>query len=1154
MFAFSQISGYAGRLMSGGTIEIVLLIILVVVALILFLVALWILWKLLVLLGKGLLWLFRKGAEVVQGRSQSMREARLAAPPAVATGWSSSPRIGLRRALMEARRLAGPDALRIVIVAGEGMSDICRSLGLTPPGVGTVGIAAGSNTMLIDASNADNQALRRLANALPWRRPVDAVAALVEPDGIPPDALARAANFARITGTRIAMHFVLPSSGKMTAWRTIDSRNQDGDEICSQLAADTVRIWLAGGSREGLKELALAQSRELPNALDRALAVAPSSIVDIASLSFSGAGLRAGVAQTVERTRPTSVPGLMMWGAVAILAVGIALAYLVAINGLARASALRAAVDTASREASASWTAEDIDAIPSGARVRRIAGLSARLADLSQFTPLMPLAPLVPNYSAPEKLGAAFLDGYVLRPLATALDRQTRERLAPGDMPRRWIEDARIVSEWFAAWEGLADDPLEVDLRRLFVAAFGGDQNAWAEGTELALVRTGVKPPTASQGGLDIDGLTELARSNFVVTMQRWADTVYTNGPVARAARQANDRSTNWREQHAALVDLRTALQDPSQQWLTAAEDRPDHRFELRVLGRAVGLALIGQVSAIEAKAAISRIRIDARGAAEYFILPKIGPIMVRSSTGGQGGGGASLSMTPEAVAWLAFLDRIANAGFADLPKVAPTPLVGLVTVDPVVVSEARRKLQIFDQFASDLPADLPPSVAQNLIRELASELVIGITISVEQALRIRNIKGIASEQAGRLASIAPSLDDLAEIEDWLRQRQAEDEGDRVLSVRARVAEGVLVASAGVLAEEDPLGIYLDPAADRNALVRRYERGLARMSRIHEQYAVPFIESATQGRGWAAVEWRNMAQDIAAHQRGDIDSVLSGLEGMLRAFAENPAEACDAPRVATVGRDDYLARALARFRAEFDYACSERNLAESRAAYLRIADYFNRHVAWLWPYSSDGTAPELAPSTLAEFATQLHAAREDLVRLNDPLAIDLAENAKFWALDNDGGAAVRFRIDWRARPSEEHLAENIIEFVIDGASLDEAGIYTWRYGAPLVLKIRLAKNALYRFVKANDPEQRELAVTSEGNGALLRVFSGLSNGALTFRAEVFDDENVRDMLRATARVTNADGVPMTLPKFSESAPLAALTSDALAPGQTTGRQ
>ena len=1129
---FEQIVEYMGRLMAGGTLEIILLIVIIVVALILFIVLLWLLWKLAGLIGKGLFWLGTTGREKVQQRSAARRDARLAAPPTVAAGWSASRRIGLRRALVEARRLASPEALRIVVIAGEGAPSLFRGLGLTPPGAGAIGISAGGDTVLIDASGADSRLLGRLARALPWRRPIDGIATLVDPDGIPNEAIARATTLARNLGLRSALHFVFPG-GEVAAWQIIDSRNSNGDAICSQLATDAARVWLTSGEREGLKDLALAQSREMPAALDRALAAAPST-VDIASLSLGGAGLRGAVAQTTDRTEPASVRSVTRWAGVAAAGAGAVLTVLAVVDAFDRAATLKDAVSAARREAAVPWVAAGIETIPSGGRVHRIAGTSLRLAESAGFSPLLPLAPLVPNGGAAGELGAGFLENYVLVPLADALRREAERRFAPTDRPMEWIEGAREVSEWLAAYEGLHDDPRDVDVPRLLMAAFGGDQTAWPEGTDLALTYTGARPPVIGRGGLDVARLTDLARESFVVTMQRWADSVYTNGPVAVAARQAVDRSSGWRVQHAALVDLRTALQDPAQQWLTASEDRPDYAFELRILGRAIALPLLGQVNALDAKASVSALRIQAREAAEYFILAGIGPLMVRSSSGGQGSG-ASLVLSRPVEAWFAFLDRLANAGFADLPlDSAALPLAGPATLDASVVSRTRNQLRVFDQFAANLPTELPPAIAQRLVAELGAEVVVGVTFEVEGALRSANVIGAATDHAERLVGIAPALGDLIEIEAWLRERLAENEANRVRAVRGRVAENILQTSAEALAEEDPLGLHIDPSADSRALARRFERGLTRLRRIYEQFAAPFLESdgGAQAR-WASADWRNIAADIAAYERGDGDSALSGLEGMVRAWAESEGTACEAPPAALVdGRQDYVARALGRFRVQVENACERTSLAESMRVYGLLTSYFNQYVAWQWPYARDEVATELPPSTLEAFVEQLHAGVGRLGDVEHPFAQSLIDSAGFWSVDDDGRVGVHFRVAWRAQPSDEQLAENIIAFELAGAQTDEDGTYIWRYGTPLILRMRLASNSKYEWVRATGGGGKELARSPPGNGAFLRLFEGLSNGAWAFESEVVDNIGSVRKLRTTARITHPDGRVMTMPQFS----------------------
>ena len=1130
---FTRVGEFAAALLSGGTLEIVLLIVLLVVALILILVALWILWKLLVLLGKGLLWLFRAGGDAAKRQSAAKREARLAAPPPVATGWGSSPRVRLKAALSQARRRVGPDALTIVIVAGDGMGDLCRSMGVTPPAVGTIGIAAGADVILIDASKADARRLRAVAAALPWRRPVDGIAAIVDATGIPSETLVRSAAFSRAAGLRAALHFVLGGLSTTGAWRIVDAANRDGADLCTQLAQDAARVWLAGGSRDGLDELSVAQSAELSTALDRALAAAPSSTVDIASLSLGGPGLRSAVAQAAVRTQPAEAPGLSMWFGLGGLAAGLALAALVGVTGLDNAGELRGAVTTAGREAQTPWLASGIDAVPSGSRVRRVAGVSARLAVFSDASALAPLSALVPNYNAPARLGGSLLTAYVLRPLASALDYRARDSLRPSDDPVAWLGDAQLVGEWLAAWDGLAADPREVNLRRLLSDAFGGDVSSWPEGLDLALTTTDAEVPIPVRGGLDVDGLAELARQNFIATMRRWAGTVYTNGPVARAARRAVDRSAPWQAEHDALVELRTALQDPGQVWLTAAEDRPDYGFELRMLGRALALSLLGQASALEAKAAVSRIRIDAREAAEYFIIPEVGALLVRSSTGSQGGGGGpSLSLSPSGKAWLAFLDRMASAGFADVPRGGATPIVGPVTIDVAAVTATLDKLRTFDRFATDLPTDLPPAVASDLLREVASELVIGVAASVELSLRPVAVAGLVGDGAERLTRVTPALDGLAEIESWLRERRASDEADRVQGVRARVAENVLAAGAEVLAQEDPLGVYLDPAADANALVRRFERGVVRLRRLYERFGQPYLDAGLLAGKAFAFQWREIGDDIAGYDRGDTGSALSGLEGMLRAYADDANAACTAPRATqAAARDDYIAQALQRFRVQVDQSCADLAGLRSRNVYVDLKTYFSRNVAWMWPYSRDARAPELPSSTLGEFVARLHAAEDVLAGIDGAFAETFRKSAAFWSQDEDGGPVLRFRAQWRARPGEERLAEHVIEFSFEGVEQDEGGVYSWRYGTPAALRIRLAKNSPYRFVAPVDSQGLEFGLEEQTNGAILRILDGLSNGAFQVTAQLADGQGERYELVATARIGDETGAPLTLPDF-----------------------
>ena len=1130
-----RIADFFATLMQGGTLEIILLIVLIIVGLILLLVALWLAWKLLGLLGKGLQWVFQRGGEAAQARSIAKREEELSRPPLVATGWGSTGRLGLRVALAEASRLATPQALRIVVVAGEqGFADLCRSLGLAPPGAGRIGITAGMDTVLIDASRASAGELRRLGRALPWRRPLDGIAVLVGSEGLPGDGISRAASLARATGVKSALHFVLPSANAVPAWRNIETSGASGDVVCSQLAADAVRIWLVGGDRQGFEELARSQTRDLPAALDRAMAVAPSAHLDVASLSFSGAGLHGAAAQAVGRTRPTTTPGIVANAAYAAFGIGVVLSIVAAFWIVDESDRLRGTLSTAGREAAIPWTAEGVDAVPHGARVQRLAGVGARLSEYSEFPLLSPLAPFIPNWSAPVRLGSAFLSGYVLSPLGSALERDAALMLAPHGNAERWLNDARLVSEWIAAWEGLEDDPTEVDLQSLFADAFGDGRQTWPNNVDVALQALDVSPPSPEEGGLDVAGLTDLARANFVLTMQHWATDQYTNGPVATAARQVVAGGTAWREQHAALVNLRNVLQHPGQQWITAADDRSDHAVELRLLGRGLAMGLVGQIATVEAKAEVARIRIDARDRAPHFMMPELGAVLERTGTGS----GPSLRMTAAASAWLLFLDKIANAGFSEPPEAGRPVLPGLVTVDRTSVAEARERLRVFDRFAANLSADIPPGPAQRLLLELGAELVVGIAADVEAALRRESNIGVAMVRAERRAEAAAAFQELDEIETWLRDRQALSEADRVSRVRARVANGILTAAAEVLDEEDPLAVYVDPTADGDALVRRFERGLQHTQRIREQFVAPFLATVSRNLGgWAALHWRSMSQDLEAYARGDTDSTLTALEGSVRAYAEDPDNACEAPRILQ-GRGDYLARVAYRFRAEVDAACESARQMRLDATFGVVANYYDEHISPFSPHAPDPHAADVGVPELGEFVRLLHEHAAVFSEIDDPLAQLFEQSVNFWAAPEEASAEVRFEVEWRWNPGDEYLAQHLGEVRLEGVEVDEAGVHTWRYGTPFRIHLRLAQNSAYRFLHPDGRLTETKVHSSEGHGSFLRVLSDLSNGAVIIRATVAVDggdefvaSHAAQELRLSARFTHPDGRRVAMPNF-----------------------
>ena len=1015
------------------------------------------------------------------------------------------------------------------------MGDLCHSIGLAPPGEGTVRVAAGNRTVIIDATRADARTLRRLAFALPHRRPIDAAAAIVDKDGIPPGTLPRMAAFARDTGFRVALHLVISGPHRLAARQLVGAEHRDGRTLCLQLAQDAARRWLAGGTRQGLSELSDASARGLPEALDAILAATALRYVDLASLCFTGAGLRAAMSETAHRTRPARPPAIATGAGLAALLAGASLAALAAITGSARSDALRATVESAAEQVAAPAGIASASPVPVSHATRQAAELSVRLASYSEFSPLQPLGPLLPNFDAPARLGASLLDARVLRPLAKEMNRRGRDLLAPSADSVAWIESARRVGTWLAAWEGLTGDRRTVDLRGLLSDAFGGTPETWPQGIGRVLARPGVEPPTAYEH-LDSSALAELTHHGFVATMQRRAHKIYADGPVARAARRANLPGTGWRARHDALRDLRDGLEDPEQAWMIGAGHRSSSDFDLHVLDAALALPQLGSSGVTEARIAVDRIRSEAREAAERFVVPEIGPVLVRTDTGAPGGR-PGIALSPRARAWLTFLDRIRSAGVLDLPQAPAHSSAGPVTADPETIAATRERLRTFDRYASSLPAVLPPETARALLLGLAREIAPGVAAEVELALRPVKHFEHSTDKPVQLTAPWSVFDNLTAIESWLREHHGTTAAQRVLGIRSRIAGTLLESAALTLQAEDPMGIELDASSDGTAAVRRFVQGVERLSSLYRRSALPHIGVAEHGDAGLSLQWAEIGKDLARYRRGDAGSTLSGMERMLRAYADDPQSACAEMETSrAMAADSYIRRAASRFATELARTCSERAIARLHAEYDSLVDHFNRHVSRLWPYSEESGAREISSVALERFVKRLHAARDALEKVDGPLVEPFLANIRFWTPVADGGVALRFRIDWRANRGDERLAHHLAEIELTGVEKDADGIHTWRYGRAVTLRMRLAVNSPYRFVRAADSTGLVHRFDGQGGGALLRLFEGLHDGALTFEAEVADSRGTRQPLRVTARVTYTDGVPMSLRRTGEAQP------------------
>ena len=1131
-FAASVVD-FSARLLAGGVFELVVFVILVVLAILVVILGVWLAWKLLVLLAKGFVWLSKSAVALGRERGAARRERRLGVLPRVATGWPSRLRVPLRSALAQARRMAGEDALRIVVVANEGsFGDLCAGLGVVAPASATFGIAARDGLVLIDASRASLSELRALGRSLPWSRALDAAAVVVRNESVPADALVRSGTFARACGLELALHFVVSSPSRAPVWALFDRASPDGRSLCDALSRDASRWWLGGGSREGLDQLVGARSRELASALDGAIGAAPAPSVQVASLALGGAGLVGAVSQSTSLTRPARTSAISSRVLYAACAGFVALSVYTAMDLLDRSLRLRWAVETAEREARTTWVLSDVDAVPNPARVYRVMRSAIRLSEMSGFHVPAPLVALLPYTHTPRDLGAALFEAYLLRPLAASLHARFEADLVPDEDPRAWLVRARRAGEWLAAWNGLSEEPEQVDLSKLLADAFGDHVSDWPERPERAVTLSLATVPSPEDGGLDVPYLSTLVRERFVETMSLWAHGVYTNGPVAVAARVVADERAHWHERYRSLGALRQALSDPDQRWITAAKDESDYRYEAWIYGRSVGMAVLGTRPTVEAKAAVSAIRLAAREAATTFTAPGLGPILVRSSAGASGGAQASLSLSPEASAWLSLLEGFQRLGIADLPPPPDVLPHGTLTLEVPAVLRARTRLRGFDRLVAELPRGLPLDAFAASVAEVEAQVQAGTLNAVERAVRPFDRSTYEDRLTVALSELESGIEALDEIAAWLSERAASAESDALLAIRSRVALTVLGAGADVLEARDPLAIHFDPGADRQAMVRRFERGVTTLERIYEQYAKSNAAVAAAVGEPLALEWTQIGRDLEGYRSGDPISAVSALSGMVRAYAEDPVEACAADRSTHAGiRDDYVARALTRYVAARAQVCNALRLASTRRVYDGLVAYYESHLISLWPYAATPGAGEAGAAELSTFVERVRASTETLSQIEGRYSEVFAETERFWSVDSDP-IAVEFRLEWRARRAEELNARHIIGYSVEGPEPDENGVYTWRYGSPFAIRLRLAKDSPFRFADAADASGLELRLAYPGNGALIRALSSLDPlGLWSFSGALVDAAGVRHDLRISARFERRDGAALRAPAF-----------------------
>ena len=967
-----------------------------------------------------------------------MLRGRLLLPrtgPAAATGPDGKPAT-TRRAVRRAVRSAGAEAMRVVLIGDRRAAErVFADLGFDPQPETVLRVAARPGLMVVDATAVGGKAIRRLARALPSRRPLDGIGYVPSLDGDEDRSAAEAAGrLAKLLRVRAALHLVLPRESDRPCFEPCpDPDAPDARALARGLTARLVRGWFRGGVRPDLGGVAAAPDGGLEERARAAIERTRSASLAFASLAWGGRGLVAAVERTWDRTVPRAprVPKALAGGAA--LAAGIGLAVLGGIAEAHRAAELERALSVLAPVLPNARV--DPAALAGEPKARRFAAAAAAVERATEPSLASPLSAFLPGGGALRRLARRAVTDAVVRPAEESLRARIAGGLRPGPDPGEWLErTGRLLagpggSESYGA-------------SALLAAAYVTPEAPWRR--LLGPASRGLPPAVGAP-------LRDEAARRFVATMDAWARNRYAGSALLGHARRAAD-APGWRARRAALKAVEAALDADEARWL--APRGSDRELE-RILARARGV--LDEDAVAGGRAAASRAGDEARAALASFRLD--GDLPLLDLDGGEapalGPAAEALLRAYEALAreeegmgsegvFLPRRQRQVGALAADKPTLAP--ISGAGGGAGAAAGRLRASLRRVER--AIVEAGIGPEHREWLRAE------------IEQAAFDEAADRIEAAAARPLAARGRAA--VRDAERLARERGAVRAADRIGAVRARAEQATSRAALRALENEDPLAVEFDADTDRRAVLERVVAGIARLDALYRQ-----------GPGSGGFRWVALGRALRGYRDADPSSVLTRMAGRAREYAERGAARCEAPRPRLHPRPHpgaraafaggYPERALAAFERRLDTLCREARARIAAAAEGGLRTFFREHLAWRWPYADDPGAPAAPRSTLAELLRRAEPLRRTGDRAAGALPPDLRGLVGPWGLDRRGEPVLGLVVEWRTAPGRERFAEHLVSSRIEGLVSLEDGRRGWRYGDRLVAHLRLAKDSPLRF-------------------------------------------------------------------------------------------
>ena len=970
---------------------------------------------------------------------------------------------------------------------GRHADRVLAGLGTDPPPAAELRIAARPGLVVADATGAGERGLRRLARALPRRRPLDGIGYVPSLDGdAGPGEAEQAGRLARLLQIRAALHVVVPRASDRPVFEPCPDPNApDPPALVRGLRERLAHGWLGGGARPCLAGEGVGPDGGLEARLASAIGQAQSPSLALSSLAWGGRGLAAAVECTLDRTVPREPRVRGAWTGGAALAAGIALAALGGFTQAERAEELEHALAVLAPVLPRARV--DPGALAGEAKARRYARAAAVLERAAGPSVSSPLSGLHPSRAALRRLAHRAVADAVVRPAEAVLRARIARDLRPGTDPRAWLDRASAALAR-GAGRGSFGAPA------VLAAAYDSPEATWRRRLPGAARRV---PPGASSP------LPGAAKGGFVRTLETWGRARYANGSLVPRARHAAG-VPGWRERLAALRSVEAALDAGEGRWLSPGGSDPELE---EILARARGV--LDEETVELGRAAVRRVGEDVR--AELANLRLGGELPLLDLDGGEGPAlGPAVQRLLDAYGALAREALLEPDGSGS--RRAYRAGAGIT---------ARGILASLKRFERRLERGVTEAGVGPGHREW-------LRAEIEKAAFDEAADRIEATAAGPLA--APERAAVREVERLARARGAIRAADRVGAVRARVEEAATRAALRAMEREDPLAVEFDADTDRRAVHERVVAGIERLDALHRQ---------EPGRG--GFRWKALGRALRGYRNADPSSVLTRMAERARDYAERGTEGCGGPGhgVRAVSPGGYPERAFAAFERRLDALCREAGARAAVAAEGGLRTFYREHLAWRWPYADDPGAPAAPRSTLTELLRRAES------REAGALPPDLRRIVEPWSRDRRGEPVLVLAVEWRTAPERERFAEHLVSNRIDGLETLGNGRRGWRYGDRLVARLRLAKDSPLRFpggaVEASIPIGKGSWVRSLAAGAAVAtvVIEAPVTGA---RAGDEGTLRVSATLRAV-RAPRAIGIPgRTGPSLATARPIGASRS------------